>query len=67
MMMPVSVAIPKGSTEPVVTTGPFAESREYVGGTFILDVADIDEAIRWAKLCPGAKDSRVEIRALADY
>lgn len=63
----VSVSIPKGTTEAIVTTGPYAESREYVGGTFILDVANIDDAIGWAKKCPGAKDSRVEIRAMADY
>lgn len=63
----VSVTIPKGATEAVVTTGPYAESREYVGGSFIIDVPDIDAAIEWAKKCPGAKDSRVEIRAMADY
>lgn len=63
----VSVSVPKGSSEAVVTTGPYPETREYVGGTFILDVADIDEAIAWAKKCPGAKDSRVEVRALAEY
>lgn len=63
----ISVTIPKDSTEAVVTTGPYAESREYVGGTIILDVADVDEAIAWAKKCPGARDSRVEIRALAEF
>lgn len=63
----VSVSIPAGETDAVVTTGPYAESREYVGGTFIIDVPTIDDAIAWAKKCPGAKDSRVEIRAIADY
>lgn len=33
---------------PVVTDGPFAEGSEYVGGVTIIDVADLDEALRWA-------------------
>ncbi|NLE96929.1 MAG: hypothetical protein GX596_02930 [Propionibacterium sp.] len=53
-------------SEPIITAGPYAESREFVGGTFILDVADLDEALRWAAKCPGALDGRVEVRALLD-
>lgn len=63
----VSVSVPADDTEAVVTSGPFAESREYVGGTYIIDVESLDDAIVWASRCPGAKDSRVEIRAMADY
>lgn len=53
-------------SEPVITTGPYAESREFVGGTFILDVENLDEALRWAAKCPGAIDGRVEVRAMLD-
>lgn len=54
-------------SEPVVTAGPYAESREYVGGTFIIDVPDFDQALAWAKKCPGALGGgRVEIRALME-
>lgn len=63
----VSVTVPSKGAEAVITAGPYAESREYVGGTFIIDVPTIDDAIAWAARCPGARDSRVEIRALAEY
>ena len=62
-----SVTRESRDAEPVVTAGPYAESREYVGGTIILDVADLDEALAWARRCPGAIGGRVEVRALAEY
>lgn len=37
-----------GAGAPVVTDGPFAEGSEFVGGITIIDVADLDEALRWA-------------------
>lgn len=63
----VSVSLPQGASEPVVSSGPFAESREFVGGTIVIDVADIDEALTWATRCPGVHGGRVEIRALAEF
>lgn len=51
----------------VVTSGPFAESGEFVGGSYIIEVADIDEAIAWAKKSPGSALGHIEIRAIADY
>lgn len=52
----------------VVSSGPFAEVREFVGGAYIIDVADIDEAIAWARKSPGsAPGGHVEIRPLAPY
>lgn len=54
------------AAEPVITAGPYAESREYVGGTFIIQVKDLDEALHWAGKCPGALDGRVEVRPLLD-
>lgn len=53
--------------EPVVTAGPYAESREFVGGTIVLDVKDLDEALYWAGRCPGAVGGRVEIRAMLEF
>ncbi|WP_344356182.1 YciI family protein [Brachybacterium phenoliresistens] len=53
--------------EPVVTAGPYVESREFVGGTIVIDVPDIDEAIRWAGRCPGAIGGRVEVRPIAEF
>lgn len=52
----------------VVTSGPFAEVQEFVGGTYIIDVDNLDEAIAWAKKSPGSKPGgHVEIRPVAPY
>ena len=45
-----------------VTDGPFAETKEQLGGLFILDCKDLDEAIEWAAKIPGARFGSVEIR-----
>ena len=46
----------------VVTDGPFAETREYLGGYFLVDVENLDEAIAIAGRIPGARVGTVEIR-----
>ena len=46
----------------VVTDGPFAETREYLGGYFLVDVANLGEAIAIAERIPGARVGTVEIR-----
>jgi hypothetical protein len=51
--------------ERVVTDGPFAETKEVVGGVFFVDVPDLDEAIRLAALIPTAEHGSIEIRPLA--
>jgi hypothetical protein len=48
--------------ERLLTDGPFAETREQLGGYYIVDVADIDEAIEWAAKIPGAATGSVEVR-----
>jgi hypothetical protein len=58
-----SVQITSGG-ERVVTDGPFAETREYLGGYYVLDLPDLDAAIEWAARCPGARAWRVEIRPI---
>ena len=45
-----------------VTDGPFAESKEYLGGFCIIEVADLDAALAWAKLCPITGGGTVEVR-----
>ena len=50
----------------IVSDGPFVESKETVGGYFLLDVATLDEAIAIAKECPGLPHGvRVEVRPVA--
>jgi hypothetical protein len=45
-----------------VTDGPFAESKEQLGGYYVLDCRDLDEAIEWAAKIPGAKSGAIEVR-----
>jgi len=46
----------------IVTDGPFAETKEIVGGAFFIDLPDLDEAIRLAALVPAADHGSLEIR-----
>jgi hypothetical protein len=48
--------------KPVVTDGPFTESKEVLGGYWMIDVASREEAIAWAKKCPGSQNETIEIR-----
>jgi hypothetical protein len=45
-----------------VTDGPFAETKEQLGGFYVLDVKNLDEAIEWAAKIPGAQTGSVEVR-----
>ncbi|ADC72025.1 YCII-related protein [Thioalkalivibrio sp. K90mix] len=45
--------------------GPFIESREMIGGFFLIDCADRDEAVEWATRCPAARFATVEVRECA--
>jgi hypothetical protein len=49
-----------------VTDGPFAETKEALGGYYLIDAPSLDEAIEWAKKCPGAAYGAVEVRPLMD-
>jgi len=48
----------------VVTDGPFAETKEQLGGIFVTELPDLDEAIRLAALVPSAESGTLEIRPL---
>jgi hypothetical protein len=51
-----------------VTDGPFAETREVLGGFYVIDVPDLDVALDWAARCPGASgDGSVVVRPIADF
>lgn len=51
----------------VVTDGPYAEAREFLGGFYVIDVPDLDTALGWAKRCPGTKYGKVEVRPVAVF
>ena len=48
--------------KPVVTDGPFTESKEVLGGYWMIEVGSQDEAIAWAKRCPASGNEVIEIR-----
>jgi hypothetical protein len=50
------------SEAPVVTDGPYGETKELFGGFFLLDVASKQEAVEWAKRVPAVPGSKIEIR-----
>ena len=59
-----SVRVREGKS--TVTDGPFAETREHLGGYFIVDAKDLDDAIEIAARIPGAKKGTVEIRPVME-
>jgi hypothetical protein len=47
-----------------VLDGPFAETKEQLGGYYLIDVPDLDAALNWAKRCPGARYGSIEVRPI---
>jgi hypothetical protein len=52
--------------EPIVSDGPFAETKEQLGGYYLLDCRDLDDALEWAKRIP-MPGGTVEVRPVMDY
>jgi hypothetical protein len=52
--------------KPVVTDGPFTESKEVLGGYWMIDVKSQDEAIAWARRCPASNNEIIEIRQVME-
>ena len=66
--MGVRVSFATGA--PVVTDGPFTESKEVIGGYWMIEVGSLEEAIAWAKRCPASTNEVIEIRQvmkMADF
>jgi len=57
-----SVRVAKGKTE--VLNGPYAETKEQLGGYYMIDVPDLDSALSWAARCPGANHGTIEVRPI---
>jgi hypothetical protein len=60
--MAATVRLANGKSQ--VLNGPFVESKEQLGGYFLIDVADLDAALSWAARCPAAGHGVVEVRAI---
>jgi hypothetical protein len=59
-----TVRVRDGQT--VTTDGPFAETKELLGGFYLIDVRDLDEAIELAAKIPGAREGSIEVRPIWD-
>ena len=57
-----TVRVKSGKTE--VLNGPYAETREQLGGYFLIDAPNLDAALSWAARCPGASHGTVEVRPI---
>jgi hypothetical protein len=58
-----TVSVRDGRT--LITDGPFLETHEHLGGYYVLDCKDLDEALELAALCPMAEQGSIEVRPLA--
>lgn len=57
-----TVRVNKGSAK--VLNGPYADTKEQLGGYYVIDVPDLDAALSWASRCPGASVGTLEVRPL---
>jgi hypothetical protein len=53
--------------KPLVTDGPFAESKEVIGGYWMIQVNSKEEAIEWAKRCPASANEAIEVRQVQEF
>jgi hypothetical protein len=53
--------------ERLLTDGPYAETKEQLGGFYMLECKDLDEALAWAARIPEAKTGAIEVRPVMDY
>jgi hypothetical protein len=63
-LQPISAAttVRVANSKTQVLNGPYADSKEQLGGYYLIDVPDLDAAISWAARCPGAGHGIVEVR-----
>ena len=53
--------------ERMLTDGPYAETKEQLGGFYLLECKDLDDALSWAERIPEAKSGAIEVRPVMDY
>ena len=65
-LKPTSTATTVRTRNGKVTTvdGPFAETKEQLGGYYVIEVPNLEKALEWAAKCPGARDGSLEVRPL---
>lgn len=60
-----STVVSPGDVEPLVTDGPFVESKEHIAGFYIIEAEDLDEALAWARKVVDALGHPIELRPFA--
>jgi hypothetical protein len=60
-----TVSVRDGKT--LITDGPFVETHEHLGGYYVLDCPNLDEALELAALCPFAEQGAIEVRPVAGF
>jgi hypothetical protein len=68
-LMPINTAttVQMRGGKVLTTDGPFAETKEQLGGYYLLNCKDLDEAITYAARIPAAKDGSIEIRPIMEF
>jgi hypothetical protein len=68
-LKPVSTAttVRVRSGKAMHTDGPFAETKEQLGGFYMIEAPNLEKALEWGAKCPGAKDGAVEVRPVMDF
>jgi hypothetical protein len=60
--VPAATSLRRKGDDVLVTDGPFAETKEILGGLVVVECADLDEALAWARRCPIVQFGTVEVR-----
>lgn len=63
---PTATTVRKADGQYILHDGPFAESKEQLGGFYLIEVADLDAALAWARKLPLSGDGSVEVRPVID-
>jgi hypothetical protein len=62
-----ATVVRRSGDEVLTTDGPFAESKEHLGGFYLVEAADLDEALGWAAKVTACIEVPIEVRPLADF
>lgn len=62
----ITIAGGEAGGDVVVTDGPYAEAKEVLGGFYLIEAVDLDEALRWGARIPAAWRGKVEVRPVFD-
>jgi hypothetical protein len=64
---PTATTVRVQDGKPIVTDGPFIETKEALGGFYLVEARDLDEALELAAACPGAKFGAIEVRPVMEF